>query len=43
MSDYTEPRTRKEKKGGKKWEPYSAKHVRAVEAITQKRKQMGNK
>jgi len=35
--DYTEPKTRTEKKGKKEKGVYSAKHVRQVEALAEKR------
>lgn len=36
--DYKQPKTRQEKKGGKEKQVYTQKHVRAQEALAEKRK-----
>ena len=36
--DHKEPKTRKEKKGSKEKAVYTQKHVRAMEALVEKRK-----
>jgi len=41
--DYKQPKTRQEKKGGKEKQVYTKKHVRAQEALAEKRKSANSK